>query len=260
MNRLTKVGCLVLVSFVLNLSSNLAFSVEVDATTVLEKVDAYRNFKGQSFAFDLTLISQSPNKDDSSFGMKALIHDSHTSLITYETPVKEKGKALLMNGRNLWFFTPKNRKPIKITPQQRLLGEASNGDVASTDFSKDYVPTILKEEDIEGQSYTVLELNASEDSLAAYKKLHLWVSSDSYKPFKAMFFAPSGKHLKTAFYEKYETLPYLNNKLQLTEIRIVNAVQEGKSTIMRYENFQITETQAADFKPGKIKQLANQQL
>ncbi len=245
---------------VLSLQSAIGLAAQVDAMQVLEKVDAYRNFKGQSFAFDLTLISQAPNKDDASFGMKALIHDSHTSLITYETPAKEKGKALLMNGRNLWFFTPKNRKPIKITPQQRLLGEASNGDVASTDFSKDYVPTILNNEAIDGNSYTVLELVAGEDSLAAYKKLHLWVSSDTYKPYKAMFFAPSGKHLKTAYYEKYETLPYLNNKLQLTEIRIVNAVQEGKSTIMRYENFQITETHASDFKPGKIKQLANQQL
>lgn len=236
------------------------YTAALDAVSVLEKVDAYRNFKGESFTFDLTLTSKKPNKDDASFGMRALIHDSHTSLITYETPAKDKGKALLMNGKNLWFFTPKNRKPIKITPQQRLLGEASNGDVASTDFSKDYVPTILKEEKVEGSNYIVLELVAEKGSLAAYKKLHLWVNSSDYQPYKAVFFAPSGKHLKTAYYEVFENLEYLNGKKQLTKIRIVNAVQKGKSTIMEYENFKITETTASDFKPSKIRQLANKKL
>ena len=237
-----------------------ALAASQDAMKVLEKVDAYRNFKGESFSFDLTLISKKPKKDDASFGMRALIHDSHTSLITYETPAKDKGKALLMNGKNLWFFTPKNRKPIKITPQQRLLGEASNGDVASTDFSKDYIPTILKDETIDNQAYTVLELIAVKGSIAAYKKLHLWVNKSNYQPYKAIFFAPSGKHLKTAYYEVFEELAYLGGKKQLTKIRIVNAVQKGKSTIMKYENFKMTETQASDFKPGKIRQLANKKL
>jgi Outer membrane lipoprotein-sorting protein len=210
-----------------------------DARLMLERADEYRNFRGKTFSFDLTLVSKEGGEEDKAFKLRAEILNTHTSLVTYSDPVSERGKALLMDGTNLWFSTPSNSKPIRITPQQRLLGEASNGDVASTDFSGDYDAVTVGQENVDGVAATKLELTAKPNSLAAYSKLHLYVKTSDAQPLKADFFAPSGKLLKSAIYTKYETLANQAGKRQLTELEIVSAVNQSKKTVMRFDNFKV---------------------
>jgi len=226
-----------------------------DASELLAKADAYRNFKGKSFTFDLKLNSMETDKDDQVFDLKVEILDSHHSLVIYDAPVSERGKALLMSEQNLWFHTPSSKKPIRITPQQRLLGEASNGDVASTDFSGDYDPKYVGEETIDGVVCHVLELTAKPDALATYSRLTLWLRQDDFKPYKADFFATTGKLLKTAFYNRYEKLADMDGKEQLTSIRIVNPLVAGKETVMEYTNFKVTELSASRFTANGLRRL-----
>ncbi len=226
-----------------------------DAAEILAGADAYRNFRDQSFTFDLVLRSQSPGKDEKVFGLEVEIKDSHTSLVKYVEPASERGKAMLMAGNNLWFQAPHNRKPIRITPQQRLLGEASNGDVASTDFSGDYHPELVGSEQVDGVACHKLKLTAKPETPAAYKSLYLWVRKDDLAPVKAEFFAPSGKPLKTAWYRRYEPVEAAGGKRQLTEIEIVNALNEQQRTVMEYSNFAIRDLPDAHFNPRYLSRL-----
>jgi len=226
-----------------------------DPLEILAGADAYRNFRDQSFTFDLVLRSQVPGKDEKVFGLEVEIKDSHTSLVKYVEPVSERGKAMLMAGNNLWFQAPSNRKPIRITPQQRLLGEASNGDVASTDFSGDYTPDLVGSDTIDGVACYQLKLTAKPDSSAAYKSLLLWVRNDDLAPVKAVFFAPSGKPLKTAWYRSYAPVEAADGKLQLTEIEIVNALNDRQRTVMEYSNFAVRDIPDAHFNPRYLSRL-----
>lgn len=226
-----------------------------EAKEILAKADEYRNFRGKSFSFDLTLISHEAGEADKSFKLRAEILNSHTSLVVYADPPSEQGKALLMDGKNLWFSTPSNSKPIRITPQQRLLGEASNGDVASTDFSGDYEPVVAGRETVDGQPAIRLKLTAKPDSLAAYSTLELWVREKDSAPVKADFYGPSGKLLKTAYYRKFEALPAADGKLQLTELEIVNALNSAKRTVMRYGHFNVGELPATHFTTSYLSKL-----
>ncbi|MFM8331520.1 MAG: outer membrane lipoprotein-sorting protein [Candidatus Methylumidiphilus sp.] len=239
------------VALLLAASSAAVFAAEPasppSASDLLAKADEYRNFKGKSFTFDVKLDSKEPGEDDKVFLLKGEILNPHTSLIIYADPTSERGKALLMDQNNLWFHSPSSSKPIRITPQQRLLGEASNGDVASTDFSGDYDPAYLRQETVDGVPCHVLELTAKPDSLATYNKLDLWVRVDDVRPLKAEFFAISGKLLKTAYYTRYEKLAGAGGKQQLMALEIVNPLTEGKKTIMEYANFQVTELPASRF-------------
>ena len=223
-----------------------------DAVALLERADGYRNFRGKPFAFDLGLTSIEPGESERSFRLRAEILDPHTSLVSYIGPATERGKALLMNGSNLWFYSPSSSKPIRITPQQRLLGEASNGDVASTDFSGDSTPVWLASESVDGVACQKLELTAKPGTLATYQKLHLWLRSDDARPVKADFFAPSGKLLKTAYYRRYEPVAAAGGKPQLTEIEIVSAAGEDKRTLMRYENFSLAPLAPERFSLGNL--------
>lgn len=229
----------------------------VSADELLTRVDEYRNFKNTAFSFDLELVSEEKDKAAKTFGMHAKILNSHTSLVVYREPVREQGKALLMNGRHLWFFSKMAKKPIRITPQQRLLGEASNGDVASTDFSGDYQPQFAPDIKAEANQ-RVLQLNAKPDSLAAYHKILLWVDASNAQPQKAEFYTESGKHLKTAYYTRFEALAALDSKPQLVELEIHNALTEGSITRMRYSNFQTEDLQENQFRPEQVSRLIAQ--
>lgn len=247
---------LVLVTALFALSAK-AQTADLTAEQLLEKVDQYRNFKDTAFSFDLELTSEEKSKTPKQFLLHAKVLNSHTSLVAYRQPVREQGKALLMNGRNLWFFSSMAQKPIRITPQQRLLGEASNGDVASTDFSGDYAPSFY-ENAVAEQNQKVIQLNAKPESLAAYNRIHLWVDATSAQPVKAEFYTESGKHLKTAYYTGFLKLEAMGNKIQLSEIEIRNALREGDVTRMRYSNFQLEDLQENQFRPEQVRRLIAQ--
>jgi len=230
----------------------------LDAQQVLERVDDYRNFKDKAFSFDLELISRVPDKKEKKFLMHAKVLNSHVSLVSYLEPKRERGKALLMNQLNLWFLTNSSRKPIRITPQQRLLGDASNGDVASTDFSGDYTATYstLTSPDL---SVIVLQLDAKPSSIAAYERIILFVDRDTFKPLSSEFYAKSGKKLKTAYYEEFSKLDDVGGgvqgKSQLTKIRIENNLKDGHITSMEYSNFKLEKLSIAQFQPSQIRRL-----
>jgi hypothetical protein len=248
-------GLLILLSSTFALAEESPGSNAPSAAALLTKADEYRNFKGQSFTFDVKITSTEPDEEEKSFLMKAEVKDSHTSLIIYAEPASERGKALLSDRNNLWFHSPLSSKPIRITPQQRLLGEASNGDVASTDFSGDYDPVYLRQETVDGIPCHVLELTAKPDSLATYNKLHLWIQEADYKPYKAEFFAISGKPLKTAYYKRFDRLQSAGGKQQLLGLEIVNALNKDKKTTMDYSNFVVTELPASRFSVSSLSKL-----
>ncbi len=81
-----------------------------------------------------------------------------------------KGQYLLMVEDDMWIYMPNTRKPIRITPLQRLMGDASNGDVARTRYAEDYAAKVIREESVGGVPCYVLELNAKRDG-ATYKKI-----------------------------------------------------------------------------------------
>ena len=51
---------------------------------------------------------------------------------------REKGRHLLMLGDDMWIYLPDTSRPVRITPLERLSGDASNGDVARTNYAVDY--------------------------------------------------------------------------------------------------------------------------
>src|SRR6185437_16698593 len=62
----------------------------------------------------------------------------YRNLARYVEPPSDLGKMFLMNGEVMWFYDPAAATGIRISPQQRLLGEASVADVLSLNLSRDY--------------------------------------------------------------------------------------------------------------------------
>ena len=159
------------------------------------------------------------------------------SLIRYIAPARDANKLILFNGNDLWFYDPSSKASIRMSPQQRLLGQASNGDVVTVNLAKDYQATSASEEDTQdGDRQTKhcnkLSLSASTPE-ATYHHIEMWIEVGNNHPIKAKFFSESDKLLKTAYYRRYEQQLGLDRP---TETVIIDGLDPSWVTVMRYSN------------------------
>lgn len=64
---------------------------------------------------------------------------------------------MLMLGDNYWLLMPKSRRPIRITPMQKLLGEASVGDISTLTWSDDYQASLEGEDSVQREDQSSVE-------------------------------------------------------------------------------------------------------
>ena len=213
-----------------------------DAQRILEASDAVRN-PGRPFAVDVGLSEfQGGKRVDSSTLVsysRTLARDAQFStLVRFVAPARDTGKLMLKSGQDLWFYDPSTKASVRLSPQQRLLGQASNGDVVTVNLARDYKATLLREEDVQDgdrrtQRAWLLELQASVPD-ATYARIEFWVGIDGNRPLKGRFFAESGRLLKTVYYRRYA------NELgaeRPTELVIIDGLNPASVTLMRLTNY-----------------------
>jgi len=142
--------------------------------------------------------------------------DSRVSMLD----TRSKGQKVLLLKDAMWLFVPRTRKAIRITPMQRLMGQASYGDVASLSWAKEYRwdgKPLLAETDDNGSDRMRIGLIADRQS-ATYRRIQLWLQADNNYPIKADFFLASGKQMKSAHYqiEQLDGLPFVRTTRFLT--------------------------------------------
>ncbi|MBI3813642.1 MAG: outer membrane lipoprotein-sorting protein [Nitrospinae bacterium] len=227
------VSCLLLLaSIFLSLTSALALTPQ----EILEKVDNIRA-PANTFIFNLKVtVNKADEESDTEFSVR--IKDAKKSLVVFKSPPSNKGRVLLMVEDNMWIYIPWTRNPIRISPQQQMMGRVSNADVARVVFSLDY-----SVESVEDDKLTLLAKTKG----AAYKGITLWIEKDTYKPVKSEFYAISGKLLKTAYYKGYKEIL---GKERPTILEIHDAIKESEISIMEYSNIKIEDTPDAHFQKG----------
>jgi outer membrane lipoprotein-sorting protein len=150
-------------------------------------------------------------------------------------PANVKGQKLLMLDRNMWFAKPGLSKAVPISPRQKLLGGAANGDIASTNYVGDYKITATAEGEVNGEACLLMDLQAV-DSRATYDRIKYWVSKERLLGLKAEFYTVSGKMFKTATFE-YKNSTIINQGKQrefISKMVITSAILKGDVTTMHY--------------------------
>lgn len=203
-----------------------------NAAELLEFIDNLRGYKGQSFSFDLYNISfkNGKQKHRNQLAVQVL---NDTSLVEFLAPARSKGRKILKQAQNMWIRFPSTRNILRISPAQRLLGEASNGDVTGTNFSQDYDASYQGIETIEQKPALKLLLTAKHDK-TTYKQVVFFLDSDSHLPLRSDFYARSGKLAKQAYYTKFKRF---DGELKLNRMRLVNPLVEGSYTWMMFDNY-----------------------
>jgi hypothetical protein len=213
-----------------------------DAQAILAASDAVRN-PSKPFAVTVTLLEYRNSKQTDGntltvYSKAESAGGQYRSLIRFMAPQRDANKLMLKNGNDLWFYDPASQASIRLSPQQRLLGQASNGDVVTVNLAKDYKAELEGEEDVaDGErvvrhSYKLGLAAVSPD--VAYNRVEMWVETTSSRPVKARFFAESGHLLKTAYYRKFQSQL---GRERPTEVVIIDGLDPGWVTVMRYSDF-----------------------
>lgn len=198
---------------------------------ILQIVDEIRA-PGKDFSVDLTIITRRNGKENT-YMYKVSVKDGTKSLVRFIYPASEKGKIMLMEENDIWMYFPTTNKPIRLSPQQRLIGDVSNGDVARVTYSIDYFVSTMTIVKVNSKITRRLEL-LPKTKAAAYGKIILYVEEETYRPYKAQFYSMFGKLLKTAYYRDYKEIL---GRDRPTELIIHDEIQKNRLSIMRYSNF-----------------------
>jgi outer membrane lipoprotein-sorting protein len=200
-----------------------------DASSIVRKADDVRGPQG-SFRMKIKVISERPEQGRQELFLETYVKDRTTSVVKFTDPARERGKAMLMVNDDLWMYIPGSKRTFRISPQQRLMGDVSNADVARVNFAEDYNSTVLKKSDIvDGKTCYLLELTAK--TKVSYAKIHYWVEHKTYRPVKATFFAVSGKPLKFATYTGYKNVA---GALRPTIVQIVDGIKPDWKSEIHY--------------------------
>lgn len=138
----------------------------------------------------------------------------------------------------MWIYIPGTRNPIRISPQQQIMGRVSNADVARVVYNLDYSTDSIEDDNLDGKNVTKMSLTAKTKG-AAYETINLWIEKESFKPIKAEFYTISGRILKTTYYKGYREIL---GKERPTILEIHDGIKKSEISIMEYSDIKIEDT------------------
>ncbi len=166
------------------------------------------------------------------------IRPERKSLVISKSP-SEKGQKILMLADNFWLLLPKTKRPIRITPMQKLIGEASTGDVATMRWNEDYYAEYIAPYKTSGSGNNELRLTAKRKGVT-YKKIDLSLAPESHIPIRAKLYLASGKLAKIAEFELSER----NGLLQVSKMILRDRINKNQYTVIEYlttEDYSLTD-------------------
>lgn len=208
-----------------------ALAAPPDAAAVLERSDRSRN-GWDSFVARIRITEFLNGKLDEEHLFEVSQKGRDKSSVEFLSP-RDKGRHMLMLGDDMWIYLPDTSRPIRITPMERLAGSASNGDVARTRYAEDYAAVLVRQEEVGGVACDVLDLSARRKG-ATYRRILYWVRSSDAEPVQADYFLASGKHMKSATFDAYQTVA---GTRVLRKMTIADRVRPAETTVIEYLSF-----------------------
>jgi len=213
-----------------------AIFAEITPDEIVQKADEVRNPQ-LDYTVSVAVTSFKPNHPETSASYEVMVKGRDRTVIKTLLPKIDYGRILLMREKDLWGFFPDVSKPLRLSLQERLIGDVSNGDIARANFSGDYSAKLTQTENIGDKEYYRLELNAKSEEIT-YGKVILWVQKDNFWPLKAEFYAISGRFLKTCSYENFREL---GDGIRPTRLVMEDAIVKGQKSTVEYDNMRIGE-------------------
>ena len=152
-----------------------------DATDIVR--DAINHWRGLSSQGAMTMTIHRPDWQRS-MSMESWTQGEKRSLIRVTAPRKDRGNGTLMDNNNMWSFSPKINRVIKVPSsmmsQSWMGSDFSNKDISRSDeILEQYDHTLLRESEADGFVTYEVESIPHEDAAVVWGKEVLVVRSDN---------------------------------------------------------------------------------
>ena len=199
-----------------------------DINTLLKDADRYRTGADNLQVDTQVSTFSADGSPDKERRYTVFAQAGRKSLVLMQSPV-EKGQKVLMLGEDFWLLLPGSQRPVRITPMQKLLGDASTGDIATLSWAEDYSGEVKGSEECDTQPCLHLSLQAARKGLS-YQRIELWLGATRHEPLRAELYVQSEKLAKTArFIFDKPAAP-----TRVTEMVLEDKLSNHKTTHVRY--------------------------
>jgi hypothetical protein len=231
-----------------------------NAHDIIEAADRVRN-PSEPFRLTSTLVEYVGGKSRGTTTLFVYAKEDPATkrfrnLVRYVEPPRDAGKMALLDNRVLWFYDPASKASVRISPQQRLIGQAAIGDILTVNLAVDYTGTVSGAETIQDaarqdRACWHLDMTAAND-LATYNRVEYWIEQKTSYPIKAKFYSDSGRLLKILYYRAFE--PELGGT-RPTEAVIIDAVDTALVTTLKFADYRTQEIPEAWFQRDYLPRL-----
>ncbi|QIL86630.1 outer membrane lipoprotein-sorting protein (plasmid) [Vibrio sp. HDW18] len=210
----------------------LALATELDVVGMVKRADEFRLKESAAKVVSVVQLYQD-GKLEKTNQYDVYVRENRESLVLFQSAT-EAGQKMLMLGDNYWLLMPKSRRPIRITPMQKLLGEASVGDISTLTWSDDYQPSLEGEESVLREDQSSVEtyrlVLKAKTAGASYQAITLWLNRTDAAPVKAELYLHSGKLAKVAWFTVQGE--------RVVEMTLLDNIQPSKRTVIEYQSVQ----------------------
>ncbi|MCX6127907.1 MAG: outer membrane lipoprotein-sorting protein [Proteobacteria bacterium] len=190
------------------------------ADEILKKADEIRA-PSESYRMEVTVDSS----DQSQFRFEIKIGGKESSLIRTLSPSREVGKNFLMIHEDMWAYVPNIKRSLRVALNQKLTGQAANGDISRMTWVGDYTPTLEAQN---AESWTLL-LKAQRRGLT-YDGIRIWVNKANFRPINGEYLTMQGKVLKRVEFTEYKEIA---GNTRPTKIIIKNAERNDEVSVLK---------------------------
>lgn len=236
---------LLIITIFLSIAAN-AYADDPSAEEIMGKADAIRN-PAESYFINVDVIDSDDSSEPHKFNVA--IQGNDKTRIETLLPKRDRGRNMLMLNENMWVYIPNLKREVRVSLNQKLTGQAANGDISRMRWTGDYSPIIESGTEEEWQ----LLLTANKKGLT-YDKIRVWVDKKTFRPLRGEYLTGAGKLLKNVTYQGYKELA---GAIRPSEIVIQDAVRQSDQSTIK-----ILEMTVKSF-PGSIfnkNELDNQHL
>ncbi len=207
-----------------------------NARQLLEASDRSRGAAASTGGVTWDIVVENHEDDRQSEIHYTVRAKNNDALAVASNPPRSRGETLLLNDQAMWFYKSGIKKPVSISSRQKLLGQAANGDIASTKYARDYEGVVVAEEKIDGKATYKLELKAKSKHVT-YDRIRFWITKDTQLGIRAEFLTVSGDIFKTADCE-YNSEIIIDAKKYpfISQMRIQDAVRTQNFTLLKYNS------------------------
>ena len=198
-----------------------------DVKALLKDADSFR-LTEESLRVDTEVKVYKAGVLDKTRLYHVYVKSGRRSLVVFRSP-SERGQKMLMLADDFWLVLPSSQRPLRITPMQKLLGDASTGDVASLTWSEDYDGTIEGEQLVEGIPCIKLDITGQRKGVS-YPRIVLYLARNGHYPVHAELYVASDKLAKLATFK----LGVEGGRRVVSAMILIDRLQKDRQTEVHY--------------------------